>query len=189
MAVVSTANRVGLAKDVLNTKQMERWVWADVIINATIVFGAVAFTVVRATIMMDVCIILAWMRVRATTVHRKLCGAPCMKQKCLLFMWRYLNLHRAKYKMTSRCVWYFCKQEFTPRGWSATNEMVCYRMADSDPRIMNWTKEWQTKGLIFGGHPQRDPATELAYLNSQIRYMRIGKLTVEDAPKDDTPLK
>ena len=78
----------------------------------------------------------------------------------------------------------FCKQEFKPRGWSAVNEMVCYRMADSDPRIGAWTTDWQTKGWIFGGHPQRDPGSEMAYLRSQVRYERIHKITIKDAPKD-----
>ena len=81
-------------------------------------------------------------------------------------------------------MWYFCEKSLVPHGWSAVNEMVCLRLAEKDPRFGAWSRDWQKKGWIFGGgDPIGDPESEMLYLSSKVRYERISKITVKDAPK------
>jgi hypothetical protein len=83
--------------------------------------------------------------------------------------------------MTQRRLWYFCKQIFTPRGWSGGNELLCYRMAENDPRAAAWLKR---QDLFFAELPPTDPISEVAWLTSKHRFLRFSKLTVKDAPAD-----
>lgn len=87
--------------------------------------------------------------------------------------------------MTQRRIWYFCEQVFKPRGWSATNELVCYRMPENDPRASTWNK----KNMFFTELPATDPVSEKAWLASKYRYLRFGKLIIKDAPKEGEELK
>ena len=83
-------------------------------------------------------------------------------------------------------IWYFCEQVFKPRGWSAANELVCYRMPEHDPRAATWS---QKKHMFFAELPAADGNSEVAWLTSKHRFLRFSKLTVKDAPADGEELK
>jgi len=85
--------------------------------------------------------------------------------------------------MTQGRFWYFCEQVMKPRGWSAINELVCYRMPENDPRAATLFKR---QDMFFAELPATDAASEVAWLTSQHRFLRFSKLTVKDAPADGT---